>query len=59
MGSSSNQLVAIACGLVIVILITIERLLADNSVESLVIYAIVVSLFGFAVWEWRHPSNPL
>jgi high-affinity Fe2+/Pb2+ permease len=58
MGSSSNQLVALACGVGIVILIVIERLLSHSRVESLVIYGIVACLLGFAVWEWRRPSAP-
>lgn len=58
MGSSSNQLVALACGLAIVILIAMERMLATSRMESVVFYAIVTCLFWFAVWLLRHPSPP-
>lgn len=58
MGSSSNQLVALACGLAIVILLVIERTMATSRAESFVFYAIVACLFGFVVWLLRHPSPP-
>lgn len=59
MGSTSNQLVAIACGLAIVILLVIERTMETTRAESIVFYVISACLFGFAVWLWRHPSPPL
>lgn len=59
MGSSSNQLVAIACGLAIVILLVIERTMSTTRAESIAFYVIAVCLFGFAVWLLRHPSPPL
>lgn len=58
MGSSSNQLVALACGVAIVILIAIEFFQAEQRAESVVIYTIVIGLAVFAIREWRQPPPP-